>query len=445
MRLYLLILFLFLCSFVFGQGYIGSNGVIGQNGVLSHSGTTITGNFGGTITKTAGGDSGDGGYFQASPLNTCPIGMVPCPVNPTLNPTCHVWWGSPDASNPNWGCAIYSDNAGSPTGINNLVCGASTTTVATSGWNSIVLTGCPPTVATNTQYWVAQYTESNSQVEGTNGVNNFCPGTPGVASFQTNVSGNTPWPNSFPASSDVNNGCYTSYITLSYTSEQQYNVITENIQGCDVNTQDCPIFIPPVGSVDSLYVVANSDTTSGNVTNVKDSINGTVTDTLTKIGCATVSSAPLVQWCLYYIDRATLGVNGIDCIFTNSGGSYKTSCGLIDVQGTIATGSIDQSGFDSVYINSQSFTSASSITTEQTELIMGYDSDFGQPGVQNSTEYILAGSGWNLIFTGQGAGGSPNSYAFMMQTAGAATFNLTGSFPSGAASNSHLPGEWSSK
>jgi hypothetical protein len=127
-----------------------------------------------------------------------------------------------------------------------------------------------------------------------------------------------------------------------------------------------------------MLVIATGDGTSGAITGVVTTTNGTTTDTLSKVGGCFTGTSPTMQWCFYWIDRVTAGVNGVTCSTTNSGGSYKLACLSLEIAGTISSGSVDKSEYDSSWTKAQSFTSGSTTaTTQATELLVGFVYDSG--------------------------------------------------------------------
>jgi hypothetical protein len=338
------------------------------------------------------------------------------------------------------GCAIYADSSGSP---HTLVCGGFVTSNPTANsWLAITMTGCPSTLtgSAGTQFWVSQLTTDaqSGKTVGTSGVNDACPGTAGIASFQT-TSGSqstSSWTTPFPASANIFNGCYSAYVQLSYSTVATYNIVSYNTAGCDISTGICVTQIAPVQSGHGMLVIASPSSATLAVSSVKTTLNGTTTDTLTKIGSCAGAGSP---WCFFWIDRATAGVNGVTCTFTSIGAD-KVKCISIELQGTIASGSADQNNYDTSFIQAAPFTSANHVTTGQAELIIGFDFDTGVPNVQGTTDNIAAGSGWTFIHSGQTIGGAGAMVLTEFRISAAGTYNVSGTASCCAASNGHVPG-----
>jgi hypothetical protein len=103
------------------------------------------------------------------------------------------------------------------------VCGDTSATNPPNGWNALTPTGCG-TLAANTIFYVASYTASATQQQGTGDNSGACSST-GVGSVES-ASTLTPWPDPFPAVGSNNtpqeNGCYAAYASLTYISSAAF-------------------------------------------------------------------------------------------------------------------------------------------------------------------------------------------------------------------------------
>jgi hypothetical protein len=183
----------------------------------STPGTTLTpsilaaGTVGGVLTPQnfgetgiAGTPSGNGNIVLATPFVTGSDtrGYIPVSVS---------GYNGGVSTAANFDLGIYADNSGSPGA---LLCHTGTTSLTPGVWNFITLSlsglGCP-TLNTNTQYWAAYITSSNSI--GQSYASGTCPGT-SLSSVKTSAAqGSAVLPGSFGANTVISSQCYSLYVT----------------------------------------------------------------------------------------------------------------------------------------------------------------------------------------------------------------------------------------
>jgi hypothetical protein len=383
------------------------------------SGTALVGNYGGTGTCGAicgnGTDTGNAGIEFFTPIIA--------PANSTSWQSFNVWITSPQTSASNR-LDVYSDTTVSCTGSAphcpyTLICTYPIATWGSSGWISVSPASFTQSCGTpvgGTMYHLGQFTNNNSQNQGTSGVSATCPNSGGLTSgVATGVSATAPTFGSAAPSLNyatevgtggVNNGCYDTYAAINYTSTAAYNIISVN--NCSASTMNpTACSIPPTKAGDSLYIVLEENSGgAGGITSVYDgtglSVLGSSTDTITNVGSWTGVSGG-ARNILYYIDRPTTGINNIT-LNTSTSSEYVVF--VVEVQGTKSSGSADKNTTDTAYLTSSPFTSANCSGT------LSQAQEFALAPVMNNTltnQYVTSlftgTNGWNTLYTT----GSPGS------------------------------------
>jgi hypothetical protein len=167
--------------------------------------------------------------------------------------------------------AVNETSPGQVLAIGSLICGTSSTSNPSNGWNTLTPSGCG-TLSATTIYWVANYTNNNTQGQGTSNVSGSCPD--GSAAFaglglstaftNSTVSSINPWPSTLPAygigtiygGTSNSSPCHSGYAALSCTSTNHYDFLQVSVGNCDItNTIGCTVSIPATqGGNESLLV-----------------------------------------------------------------------------------------------------------------------------------------------------------------------------------------------
>ena len=328
-----------------------------------------------------------------------------------------------------------------------LVCYQNTTGTQAFGLNTLT-PSC--SLSSSTAYWVTQVSNygGGSNMEATSSISSYCPQgsakliTSGYATFPTGGSPwTTSWPSTFPVISNANgqagsaaNGCYGAFAKINYTSSATYNVLTAAVGNADVPGTGA-LNIPAVQTGDSLWIVVDVAYVA-TITSVEDCTGTTTscsssTDTVVNVGCSAVSGK--MRACLYYIDRPTAGVNNISVAASSA---TKLMIYTMEVQGTAATSSSDQSCFDSTTTSSTTPYSGctTSTTAQAVEYWIGVSTNLS--GAANYTQGSFTPTGsWNLLYNGGLPGGSnAQSFAIFNQvTSSTGTCQVTGDASLGTA------------
>jgi hypothetical protein len=446
LKLLSLILF---AQFALGQVVVEPKTVIlGKTslGGIPAAGTLITINAGGTSGGLTSNQLEDPGTFandgMASPL-------ILSATNPTLIPTCYVFWGT--AQPGSWSCSLYKGGTtpGLPDGATKVCTSSTQSNGATLGaYTSIALNSCPGSLTGNAGdfYWLgATYTSATTQL-GNTGFQGSCPNafSTSVHQLSSNITASTitPWPSTWPASlggTPNSTGCYAIYVQLQYSSTNAYDLISVNPMACDQGIDECTGKIPPTTAGHGFLVMAVNSGDGNTITSVKAQIAGVNQDTLTQVGVATDPGGQ--KWYFYWIDRVTAGVDGVDCIFGGSSASFKTACISLEIRGTALSSAVDKFAFDSATTNAASFTSATTATTTQaTELLIGGAYNHF-PQASNTLSYITPTAPWTAPLETFSAGNSPSGNALFAQiVTSTGAYNLSGTNNTGAGSNAILGG-----
>lgn len=372
------------------SGQVGIQVLLGTSNQNAGSGVTVTSLMGGTARNPVGTDSGNGLLSFASQFKT---GSSWTSIS---FPSCSFWVDSPDTTK-NSGCAVYTDSATAP---NTLVCGAHTGTPS-SGWNTLALSGCG-TISASTNYWIAYTTESSTQ--GQQFMYEVCPWTSLSTRYAALSSFTNPtyWPSTFPsiAGNDALN-CYAAYANVTYTTTDQYQIISmghlDNASNCTI----CVTNIAPLGTGHSLILPF------WNAAAAVSSVTDSASDSLTQRTAHTVSGQ---QIALYSIDRATAAASSIT---VNQASANPTGL-YIELAGTAST-SFDVAASDSA-LQATPFTSAATASTAQAQ---EFGVGFAINTLNNGT--FAGTNGWTAIYSLPSPGGGNPDLGVFTQT-----FNSTG-------------------
>lgn len=417
MKLKLLLAFCFLLAVGSSAQWLG---VVGSKPPVTTASVTVyVGGTGGAPTWSSYDSGGNGGYVFYTPITTPSVAF-------TLN---NLYLYAHTAASGTWGTAIYTDNGGSPAG-GTKVCGTTTTSAASNGYNALLPTGC--SLSTSTLYWLAQYTSNDSWQEG------YTSCTGSLKTFYS-ASTVTPWPTTAAAVDIASVGdCYTMFLSVTYTTSATYTVIQSG--AVEATTEPNVAAIMPVQAGDTLIVGTVAYTSANPAVSVTDAISGSLTDTLTKRGtCPGVGGG--YQVCFYSINTATTGVNSITGTFTEGAGDWHNSILYAEIKGTASSNSYDTSAYDTAYqTSSATFTSVNGITTSApTELLVGL--------VVNATDgsayvdYFTPGTGWSVLsdITNPAFGASFTSALLLKPVTTTGTYYASGTYH-GAPADYLLPG-----
>jgi hypothetical protein len=375
---------------------VGLYGDASASGTVTTSGATVTWSSGNTFLNTQWGTAGLA--FNLCPTaNTCATYLISSVTDST-----HLTL----TTTPTTGCS--SACTYQVTAPGNKICTSFSSTVATAGWNTVSLSGCG-TPAASTRYWLANITQSSTQGVYTYGQPcEFQNGIPTSGYFQTlgSFTSNSSWPANGSAAAiqaaGVFYSCTSEYIPITYTTNNRYTIVTSASVSCDVNGATCRNFIPATPSNASVITVGGAQ---GNTpfTGVVDLISGTTTDTLTKRGSCPTTNSGLSQICVYSIDRATSGVNQVNCTDSWTSGSNKLACWVLVVVGTQST-SFDTSCYDSsnLTVTSGAFTGCTTSTTAAAnELVIGVAINRNTGSCCGySGNYLEQTGSWSNLYTG---------------------------------------------
>lgn len=445
------LLWIALCGTVFGQGVTLTPKVTATPKTafaIGAASVSIVINSGGTSCGTSSNQVEDPATFVNDALW---VPVVLQGTNPTMPSTFNVCFET--AQPGTWSVSLYGPGAtGQIPDTTSKICTSSNQTngATLNGWVAVSLSGCPGSLTgtAGTVYWLGvTYTSTTTQM-GNTGFQGYCPYwelNSSTAPVTSNISASTitPWPSTAPTSLSIppppiSTGCYAIYVPLTYSTSHTYDIVSYSPTNCDTNLATCKGSIPPTTAGHGFMVIATSDNNSGTITGVVDTTNGTTTDTLTQVGC---TSSTTVFFCMYWIDRVTVGVNGVTCTRSVSGGSYKVACTSIEINGTNASSAVDKSHFDSALINSASFTSGNTATTTQAnELLIGFAID-SWPGAQNVLAYTVCGGSWTTVTSTLAGGNAPSQQVLCIQpVTSTGAYNLSGTSNAGAGSNNYIPG-----
>jgi hypothetical protein len=385
---------------------------------IASSGHSVTANFGGMSENIATGDPGNQLFLNAQQITP--------PANSTVS-GCGLGFSASDTSEV--GCAVYTDSAGAP---NSKVCAAAAAS-SSAGWNQLVLSGCG-TLTAGTPIWVAFITASATQNPMIQN-HDVCPnGTTPVSSNSAlgSFTGVGSFPSTFPANSAAHsyNTCFEAYVTLTYTSTNTYDINSVSNQGLDTAANPFTTTIPTFGSGHTMVVDVTSGVGAGMATAVTDAINGTLTDTLTQFGSCSSNSGGLSH-CVFYICRATAGVNSVTATATNTG-TNKPIISVLELQGTQSSSCADQSANNTSYITTASFTgTTTSTTTSATEFLYGPVANFTSAAPADP-QALTPGGSWNIAYYSIGNGNSVSTIAILYQTVtSTGTYHVNGTYAAG--------------
>jgi hypothetical protein len=472
-----------------GKAAIGGKAGFGGGAVV---GTSVTVNLGGTWPAIV--DSGNQDYLFTSPLLTpaamTAASFPSCSVYFTAVDAAHPNWGCAIFSNlttsgvvntqnaasggcvgncvllqsgsnfgTNWtsatilinGQPFYVDSVqstslltvrsgvaiGTQTGVsysvntsNSLLCSAFSSTVATTGWNTLTLSGCPAP-SPNTWYWVGSVTDSATQANWRTADTTMpCANVTNSMQFGTQLgsfTSNSSWPASVGAGA-FSDGCIAAYASITYNTTNAYTIVTSTPGTCDAAGTTCVVTTPPTGTGHGMLVYEETSTTT-----TAAPTNGT--DTFTVVGtCPTITGGGLNHHgCFYFTPRVTAGKTSVTCNFS---ALNKEFCWPIEILGTISSGSVDQNCYDTVITTSSPFTGCSTGTTGQAiELIVGAAVNELAFSPTWNVPIIVPTSPWVAIGSMGAAGNSPWPLALMYQIS-----SSTGTFAVTASNSPHVAG-----
>lgn len=451
---------------------------------ISHN---VTVNIGGPAASTATGLlTGQASLVLANAFITPPtIG------NPSWG-TPQVYFATPDAGTPNWGCAVYANvhtaftvtvaggtgvtatsgaftaswntpvltisgigytvasfggtttatltesapnGAGQSASIDTpgaLIASAFSSTEATTGFNACPIAGLG-TPSANTIYWIGAVMASNTQSLGATGSIVPCPGQPQSAVFNqlASFTSNGSWPANLMSGGGggaygSGYGCIAAYIPLTYTTSNKYTVISLIPGACDSGNTTCPIAIPPTQAGDGFFIFEATAAAGSPVLTPTDSAG----DTFAAVGGGpkTVTGGPLnYSTGMYWIDRVSSGVTSITCHTTVLD---KDTCWAAEINGTIPSGSVDASCYQTATSATTPYTGCTTGTTANaTELWLNipFDAVTWGNAPWASTPFVPTGS-WSLGGSAGATGGNTTTTIgiFTQTTSATGTCTPTG-------------------
>jgi hypothetical protein len=395
MRLRCLALLL-LCSLAFGQG-LRPFGIA----PAASGGHSLTADFGTpwftTLEDTS--DSGNQDYAFAEPFFT-PAGATN--ISLTGSPMCGmgVYGG---ASNAQWGCGIWTDSGSNAP--QTLVCAASATNTPTNGvWNSLSMTingtgtyNCSSTLPANTKFWAVMWSDSSTLEEGRPGTADgvgTCGNSGEFDSYSNNTIAPASWPpQTFPATTQNTVGCHSTYVKLSWTSTNIYDIVNF-YEGYTQYTFSAANFVFPPDAFttpgNALISAVYYLTSNNPITAFKDS-NG---NSLTQAGTCYTSGGIA---CIYYELNVASGTDGVVLTQTNGGGDARACVETLEVYGLKTSGSLDQTSMGNGGGSGGNFTFGPTGTTSQAnEFAVGVAvNNTSQGSIELGT---WTASGWTLTY-----------------------------------------------
>jgi len=428
-------LWLYLALIVIGAVRLGAQSTVLTNSTvltgttkmgainLSHS---ITSYYGSPSANGSQVDSGNGQIITFIPFVTPASGTV------STGSQIGVFWYNAVAST-NWGLALYSGTTSGCTGgysncANVELCGAtSTATTVALTWNLLTPAGCPATLSNNTTYYLAIYTDSNSQQFGViGGIGGTCPyaNTTDQSTSGTYAVGAL-WPTK-PALGSADSGCHAVYMGLTYASTQTYDLVNIFASNCQTASSNCITYFPAISSNHRLHVF----TTTGASGNTLSSLTDSASDTFAANGtCSAITGVNgTFQNCMSSTTAyATNGVTTVTSTFSIA--SEHISQIVLDVAGEASSSSNDRNAYDAAFQGTP-FTSAATATTAQAkELWLGFVLNFDTFASLPVGTFSFTGS-WNNIYQGP-YGGTGAIYAVGIAdqiTSSTGACSLTGSY-----------------
>lgn len=390
-----------------------STGNIGiWNALVSPSsggGSTVTINLGQMASNPADTDSGNSLLLIAEQFTT------PTPSSGGLTVTGYgTFLSSPAASN--WGLAIYTDSAGSPS---TLVSGCVSFSSSTPSSPVATLSASGCSLSAATKYWVAFTTASSAQKQALTGAVNCDSGQQTVfsnsplGSFTSSAS----WPSSFPASS-LGGECAASYVTLQYSTTSHYVLASSGTALCGGGTS-CLIDIAPFGTGHGLFAGSAAADLTG-VNPLVSSFADSASDTITKRGTCGGSLTHSTALCGGSADVATAGTNTLTVNY--AGTTLQGVFGYAETIGTASSSSFDVAHYD-LSLEATPFTSGTATTTQAAEIMFGIASN------SLGTGSFTAGSGWTMFGqTSIGTGNVLSGALFYQITTTTGAYSLLGSY-----------------
>lgn len=374
-------------------------------------GTSVTINLGQVIVNPSLVDSGNALLMIANQFTT------PTPSSGSITVTSlGTFLATPAASN--WGLAIYTDSANAPS---TLVSGCTSFSSSTPGTPTAALTPGGCTLSAATKYWVAFVTASNTQQQlkaggavCDSGLASVFVNTP-LGSFTSTAS----WPGSFGAST-TGGECVGDYAVLQYTTAAAYTVASSGTALCTNPTTVCLLDVVPAASGHGMFVGG------GGLITAISSITDSASDSIPVRGTCGYDGAWLN--CGGSIDRVTAGITSVSITFAGSTSSPSGS--YVEMIGTAASSSFDQSEYDTTPIATPFTSGNTGSTTQANEILIGIAIN------ELGTGVFSAGGSWTLLGQITTANGSNGLFYRTVSSTGA--YNLQGSYSQAGAKN--LPG-----
>lgn len=427
---------LLLCSAAFaqttygGKVVLGGKLVAGRGGPPAGGGTSITVNLGQTIGSQGVTDTGFG---TATPFIAATQFTTPTPSTGTISVTA-LGAGVENPGAGNWGLAIYTDSANTPsTLVSN--CSTFSSTTATVHISTLAPTSCVLSAAT--KYWVAFITTNNTQTLplSSKQASSFCDSSPGIQSFITNAGIASflnvgSWPGTFPASA-AGAECIEIFATVQYTvASPTYLFAGKGLAVCAASVTSCTVDVAPLGSAHGLVVgnaAADLSALAILVSSFADSAGDTITRRGTCTGTTTISDA----LCIGSVDQATAGTNTITVNY--AGTALAGAVAYAEIIGTASSSSFDQVQYDTVRLATP-FTSGNTPSTTQANEVV-----FGIADNTLASSTFTAGGSWSLLGQATTATGNNMTVGWFTKTVSSTgAQNLQGSY--GAAGTTNLPG-----